>query len=69
MKDSWKNIAKDLFKMIYWGTYSWDFGVLIVKDSIAGNMFIDIMKRMVMMGTDKSFISDIRTEYDSLMNG
>lgn len=68
MEDSWERIAKDLFKMIYWGTYSWDFGVLIVKNSNAGNMFIDIMKRMKMMGTDESFLSDIKSEYDSLMN-
>lgn len=68
MEDSWERIAKDLFKMIYWGTYSWDFGVLIVKNSNAGNMFIDIMKRMKMMGIDESFLSDIKSEYDSLMN-
>lgn len=68
MEDSWERIAKDLFKMIYWGTYSWDFGILIVKNSNAGNMFIDIMKRMKMMGTDESFLSDIKSEYDSLMN-
>lgn len=68
MEDSWERIAKDLFKMIYWGTYSWGFGVLIVKNSNAGNMLIDIMKRMKMMGTDESFLSDIKSEYDSLMN-
>lgn len=68
MEDSWERIAKDLFKMIYWGTYSWGFGILIVKNSNAGNMLIDIMKRMKMMGTDESFLSDIKSEYDSLMN-
>lgn len=68
MEDSWERIAKDLFKMIYWGTYSWGFGILIVKNSNAGNMLIDIMKRMKMMGTDESFLSDIKSEYDSLTN-
>lgn len=68
MEDSWERIAKDLFKMIYWGTRSWDFGVLLVTDSDAGNMYIDIVKRMIMMGTDKSFLLDIESEYDSLYN-